>query len=577
MCSSSRAKEISPDRRVRHRHIFPRSGYLPEWRTVNVDTTPEDSVASRRIRPEDRVLRGVRRALLWIRSNPSLAFEFLTAGLGIVAFVVSIFAVISQAALVSITIALLALLSVSALLQRVTTLEHVDRRVAAVYEFLHQGALERAVRSGAYLAIESSKSLDAAGIGLAYENLTKVDLTGELGSATRSIRILSNWVGVLAEVGDTLVRKAREGCSVQVLILQHTADYARMRSVELGWPADEVPRQIEGELRRLNALLGHADDDLRSSLQVRAFDSRPPVCMFAYDDVRLIGIFWPRLDAMNGPFIRVSGNGGGKSTTPPLAAIADDQFNRLWAAPSTKYVRLLAGEPEYVVEEDQAWMQGADLEKFVSKLDERDSIKRAAQRGRIVEQLRWDASEVASTAAAGRDAIKLGRMGYFQEVVACLEDAGRLETAEELLVEALRRGYAAPLRRYAILLERDGRLSAAEETLEAFTAGGNWVARSWLVKVLDATGRSTKADANLREWMKAGDMNSRHQLVSRLFGTGHDEEAEELLLEVAEADALAQKRVLEHLKRTGRQDEAERLRDAWQQFKRARRERFAVE
>jgi hypothetical protein len=543
-----------------------------------VDTTSRATtgrpVTTRVQRPA--VVRGLSTALRWLRHNPSLAFEFLTAALGVAAFVASVFVTIPQATMVAVTVALLAFLSVSALLQRVTTLEKVDRHVASVHDFIRSGGLVRAVESGARDALDSVKSLHEAGIELVYEDLRAIDLRNNLASAERSIRILSNWVGVLPEIGEMLARKAKDGCSVQVLLLQHTASYAQLRSIELGLPADEVSRQIEGDLRRFNSIISASGTTgTRCPLKVRAFDARPPICMFAYDDIRLIGMFWPELDAMNGPFIQIRGERA-SDLLPPLVAMADKQFEYLWGSPATRFVRLLNGEPHYVIEEDLAWRQCKALEAFITDVRAADAAN--PPRSQALDDLRRHHPDIVSiVVAAGHEAIDIGSMDHFDAVARWLDRERHVGAVEALSLEALNRGHADPLRRYLAILENADRILDAEPVLWRFAEKGDRVARSWLVKVLESTERGKDAEERLLDWAMRGDINSRHEIVQRMLRSNRGATAEKMLRDIADTDKLAQERLIDLLRGSGRGGEADVLRDEWQQRRRARRERFPHE
>jgi hypothetical protein len=505
-----------------------------------------------------RVLPRLALGISWLRHNSSLAFEFMTAGLGVVAFVVAAFVPITQSTLVSLTIALLALLSISSLLQRITKLEHVDQRVKAVHNFIRGGELEAMVQTLSNSSTSAAKSLKEAGIVAVHRSLGRVDIAAELESATGSIRILSNWVGLLSDIDDILARKAEEGCSVQVLVLQHTADYAKMRNGELEWGDDEmVAKQIENDLKRFDRLLVE-HPSAQQNLVVRAFDARPPICMFAYDDIRLVGFYWPKMDAMKGPFLRIVGKRNGGEGSPAFANITDYQFEELWRDERTRYVHLANGEPTYVTGIEQAWARGNTLRRVMANLRPASPVDRLANRDIAVKELRANDAEMLDVVAAGREAIQLAHMRDLLLLAGILEDADRTEEALQLLSEAVRQGYSSPLERYAPLLAKLDRLAEAESVLESYATNGVSVARHWLVKLLDATERQREANAMLRDWATRGDLASRHVLVSRMIKSGRLDEAEDLL-RGAPNDQPSRQQLIQLLATLDRKDEVVQL------------------
>jgi hypothetical protein len=104
-------------------------------------------------------------------------------------------------------------------------------------------------------------------------------------------------------------------------------------------------------------------------------DEKGSMCMFAHDDTRLIGALWPGINAMDGPVVRVTGNGDA-SLNSSIGRIADREFERLWDDERTLYITVVDGEPQYTELPEMAW--SVEGQYFASVLED---IKRATREG----------------------------------------------------------------------------------------------------------------------------------------------------------------------------------------------------
>jgi hypothetical protein len=542
-----------------------------------------------------------------------MLFELITAGVGMVAFVAAFFVAIPDQALVQITIALLALLAVTSLLQRVTTIDSIKsnllelqryvtqgraksldeqlRRTNSsivapmeeIRQFLRDGELDRRLEKSATASNAILENLQGAGIHWAYETLGDVSIARELGKANTRIRILSNWVGCLNEIGETLIRKAESGCRVDVLVLQHSSEFAQIRSMELGWKESlAVSRQISGELETIDRLLSE-HPAAKAFLTVKAFDARPPVCIFAYDDTRFMGNFWPRVNAMDGPFLKVLGSPEGETSTL-LSRIVDSQFDELWNAKKTRYVRLVGSKPSYVDSVDLAWLDERLYEKTLRELDETITKNKSEGRSDYLNFLDGDDRKNQATLAV-RDALAANDFAASWRLAGVFEDTGNAAAIESLFYEAIDRGYLPFIRglvshlegqgrmdevedilrkgveagdsfshlKLSEVLEHRGHLQEAQSVLEHAVTRGDVFARGQLTAFLDRLGKPEVAIDLLARWVSLGNVGSRYELAQRLVAAGRNSEAENVLREGAEAGSrLCWLTLTDLLQRTGR-------------------------
>ncbi|MFD9960729.1 DUF5919 domain-containing protein [Amycolatopsis sp. NPDC059020] len=306
-----------------------------------------------------------------------MIFEFITATVGIAAFLAHFFVSISEESLVELTLGILALLAVTSLLQRVTKMADVERKVDEVDAMLTNLSLEIKGIATFFRGREFTNKMTAAvgdtssllrrfrhtGIEGGYDSLRVSDLVPNMRKAY-SIRVLSNWVGGLNELGDTLVKAAANDCDIRILILRHDSQHARSRSLELSRGADEsfVQNQIATEILQFDHLFRN-HPEARHKIQVKAYDASPTLCLFGYDKVRLIGLFWRGELVMNTPFLKVHGEMASSTNgfahpneiRTSITERIDEHFESLWSDPSAKYIRVANGKPEYVDSFSEAW------------------------------------------------------------------------------------------------------------------------------------------------------------------------------------------------------------------------------
>jgi hypothetical protein len=460
--------------------------------------------------------------------------------------IASSFGIVDNENLIQATCGILALLAISLLMIRVDAIERItndlrrlsdstgehgslalkidakhDTERAAlerIDQFLTGGGLRATAEEVVQNANQSLRDFERAGVLSAYRALGDVDLASELRLATGSIRIVSTWTGCLISISDVLVDKARSGCDVRVLILRHNSEFARLRSLELD-PSDALSasRQIAIEIGEFNRLF-HRYPDVRPTLQVKAFDARPPMSMFAYDDVRLLAFHWPGTNAMDSPALRVAGI---SDSATGLAATADCEFERLWNDDKTFHMRVVNGEPEYLERPDLAWStDGAELTSVLESLKQAATCHsknaRAVARERVLGDLRRN-QQLASTAVLElHERMIVGDLVGASMLVGAIDEAGWITLAESVLCEAVDAGfmqYLEPLVRH--LLETSRRHDA-ETYLRKGVAVGNYYAIFRLINILHSAGRSDEQEDVLRTGAEAGSQEAMFNLINLL-------------------------------------------------------------
>ncbi|WP_156993527.1 hypothetical protein [Pseudonocardia acaciae] len=540
----------------------------------------------------------------FLRKNLVYLPDIVAVAAAIAVFIKANVTSISNETLVQTASGLLALMVMTLLILRVTKIEKMDdglsviqrevkrsgaleerlssntsriaTRLSEIARFLEGGSLDERLRATALSSNSSLQNFHAAGITHVHASLQEVDLVDEFGRARRSIRIISTWVGCLLSLGEVLVAKAREGCEIRILVVQHTSTFARLRSLELD-PGNEdtAPRSIANELCEFNRIF-HQHPDVKGKIQVKAYDARPPMCLFSYDHTRLLGSLWPGVNAMDGPFIRVVGEGD-PSVQLTLGRLADSAFERVWNDRTTCYVRVIDGVPEYTDRPELAWYaEGQIFASILDDYDQLDATEGKEGQQKVVNSVARDEGRARVAALELHQKLRSKEFGAAAKLVRILDAADSLKYAETVLIEAIDAGYtqfrqplikfflqsareaeAETLLRQGVVegdyfsifrlvqhLDASGRSDEVEPVLRDGAAARNSRARRSLINLLDTTNRSFEANQLLGTWYSAGDSISGHDLAVRLHADGDVDRATKILLKLAElGDADAQRRL----------------------------------
>jgi Domain of unknown function (DUF5919) len=292
----------------------------------------------------------------WLKEQGGALLSVITVAAGLTAAIADFFVTIPADKLTTLTVALLALLAGSSLWERRVRIDRIDDRTTATHAYLSSGSMVEDVTRAVNPGYETLEHFQTAGLTRVYENLGEAGLVAKLRAA-RSIRILATWMGNRNEVNGVLAERARQGCKVQVLLLQHDSEYARLRSREIGYGNDDhASGEICADLSDFQRLC--QDTKVAANLEVKAYDGSPVTYMVAYDNTRLLGYFWRKRPSVETPYFELSGSKpeeGGRDERSAVVKMIDEHFDNVWDDSKTKYVRMEGGIPAYVDDRDQAW------------------------------------------------------------------------------------------------------------------------------------------------------------------------------------------------------------------------------
>jgi hypothetical protein len=100
------------------------------------------------------------------------------------------------------------------------------------------------------------------------------------------------------------------------------------------------------------------DPVIRENLVLRAYDGSPVLYLVAYDDTRLLGLFWRNRMTIQTPLLELVGHRRTDTKTDrrsEVVKLVDAHFDDVWNDPRTKYVKLVGQEPEYVEKAADIW------------------------------------------------------------------------------------------------------------------------------------------------------------------------------------------------------------------------------
>jgi hypothetical protein len=480
-----------------------------------------------------------------------------------VVFIVAAVADIDNAVLVQATCGALTLFATTLLIVRATTFPKMDSTLTKLADdvgedgairkgivkqsadldrlmtFLTEGGLDGRLLEAATTANGYLHNFERVGIVGAYPTLGEVNLGEEMRSAKESVRIISTWTGCLIQLSEPLLEQARNGCDVRILILRHDSPFAAIRGLELDpYDKDCASRQIATEICEFNRLF-HDNKDVKTRLRVKAFDARPPMCMFAHDDIRLIGSLWPGINAMDGPVVRAVGDGD-RFLSTSLGLIADREFERLWDDDKTRYIKVINGVPHYTESREEAWWTD---ENFASVLEEVRRAKSAdgeQGRRRAIDRIRSDPEKILVAVLELHQNLRSKRHAEAALIVGILEEIDELLQAESVLQEAVSSGDLQFLDKLVRLQLRHGKRRAAERNLRRAVSTGNDHAISHLTGLLESSGRKDQVEQVLRDGVEAGSPYALITLVELLDRSHRSAEAHRLLKRLAsEGDPVA--------------------------------------
>ncbi|MEA2230443.1 MAG: hypothetical protein QOD83_259 [Solirubrobacteraceae bacterium] len=126
--------------------------------------------------------------------------------------------------------------------------------------------------------------------------------------AGTEIIILSTWIPAVELFEEALHTALTRGARVRILLVHPESRAAAMRTAGLRREEDQVRRGVRHCLGCLASVASELDEDARSRLQVRLYDSLPSIAVYSVDRQALVSVFLHDQLASDAPQIEVQGD-----------------------------------------------------------------------------------------------------------------------------------------------------------------------------------------------------------------------------------------------------------------------------
>lgn len=147
------------------------------------------------------------------------------------------------------------------------------------------------------------------------------------------VLIFANWFPNTIQIEHSIVAAARNGCEVQIMLLNPESAHAKDRSRDLGYrDSDSVSHEIVGSLKELSRFV--ENEGVVDRVYVRLHDFTPTYILFGWHDAILLGLYLATVHALQGPFMEF-----GRNSLMGQALLQD--FEKKWA--SAQPYQLAAG------------------------------------------------------------------------------------------------------------------------------------------------------------------------------------------------------------------------------------------
>ncbi len=173
-----------------------------------------------------------------------------------------------------------------------------------------------------------------AGIVNVHRRLDLYRLAEELPEALK-ILILNTWIPALDIFAGELAQALANGAEVKILMLHPNSSAARLRTAGLNtssrFRTHEVEHGVGSCLSKLGNIAAELDEESRSRLKVRLYDSLPSIAVYSVDGRAMVSVFTHGKLAVSSPQIEVH------DSTSWLGQSIAEEIRTLWgiAAPVT--------------------------------------------------------------------------------------------------------------------------------------------------------------------------------------------------------------------------------------------------
>ncbi|MDF0522188.1 hypothetical protein GPL17_35975 [Bradyrhizobium yuanmingense] len=113
----------------------------------------------------------------------------------------------------------------------------------------------------------------------------------------------------------------KHGASVRIALVDPASPFVDVRFPELHETKDSYVAGIESNIERLKNIL--RENTGPGTLKIKLYNAAPGICLYATEDVALVGMFLAKTDAVNAPCYELSAK-------TELYRIYIEHFERVW-------------------------------------------------------------------------------------------------------------------------------------------------------------------------------------------------------------------------------------------------------
>jgi len=132
------------------------------------------------------------------------------------------------------------------------------------------------------------REFEDAGIKMVYQEMPFDRIAALVAEARGPIKLMSTWLGSLTTSSDLFQKAAKNGNTLQILLLNPDSEAAKQRGIDLYGDPGAVKRRVTSSIDEVMAL----SDRYSVTTKIRLYDNLPSVQAYIIGDTAMAGFFW---------------------------------------------------------------------------------------------------------------------------------------------------------------------------------------------------------------------------------------------------------------------------------------------
>jgi len=198
----------------------------------------------------------------------------------------------------------------SALLKSLGTVFVPSGFLALINQYTLRESFRTDMREDIQTALDNQfqaiKEIKAVGIREIHESMPQAKIIKLISQATKNVRILQTWIPDLQVFEMALVNAVNNGAKIQILILDPNSDFAKQRSLDLGYKDAKIGgKNVQTNIADLERIIKKSN--ISNNIELRLYNVLPSLHIYSSDDISLIGFFWHGVPSKLGYGFEVNG------------------------------------------------------------------------------------------------------------------------------------------------------------------------------------------------------------------------------------------------------------------------------